>query len=117
MSIIRPNQITAFRDEIRRVFVRRLYDHLDDRVPGYFANLDLKAALSHVDNLVVEAMALGFCTRNQIRRYAVVAAAASGHAAEIPPAWLPEIASRPRSSAPMRLLAIEDALLHLGRCL
>jgi hypothetical protein len=115
MLIIRTDQKNEFREEVRLTFVLRLYNHLQDRVPGYLANLDPETALAHVENLVADARELGFRTRNQIRRYAVVEAAASGHAAQIPPAWLPVIANRPRSSAPMRLLAMEDTLLHHER--
>lgn len=105
----------AFRAKTRFEFVSRLCDHLHDRVPNYFAGLDPEAALAHVDDLVSRAEELGFRARNQIRRFAVVEAAASGHAGKTPPAWLAEIANRPRSSAPLRLLALEDALIHIGR--
>ena len=115
MLKIRVDQKNVFREEARRAFLIRLYNYLHERVPGYFADLDYETALAHVDSLVTEAQELGFRTQNQIRRFTVAVTAATGHAGDYPPKWLSKIASRPHSSAPMRLLDIEDALIHFVR--
>lgn len=115
MLRIQPKQMEALRTQARVGFVRRLHAYLDDLAPVYLAGIEPAAAEATVDALVSRAQARGFRRRDQIRRYAVVEAVASGRATGTPPAWFDKLAGAKRPSPALRLLALEDALIHLGR--
>jgi len=115
MLQLRPNQMQALRAAQRKIFAARLHEHLQARAPAYLKGLDPKTARAEVTAIIDDAQAMGLAHRDQVRRYALVAAFAKGRADCALPDWFWDIALRDRPSPPLRLLELEDALIHLGR--
>lgn len=115
MIKIRPEQIDIFRPRVRDNFILQLHDYLIERVPSYFQDTEVAISRESIKMIVMKAEKCGFLERDHIRRYALVHVAASKNPDVALPVWFEDIANKERPSAPLRLLELEDALLHLGR--